>query len=160
MNFNQYLPIPIPILRPIYSIHKHVHQRRKGGTLITESLSNSNLDSPTRPSSHRDPNSPHLTITSSYMVLDSKWRTLTNLNSDHLPIMVKLGSFFLTNLLEPPHRSFTNLEKTDWDSYTREVEESFALLGLASSCSTGEPQFRKILNSSAKHHIPKVTFLT
>ena len=49
----------------------------------------------------------------------------------------------------------TNLKKADWDSYTREAEEFFALLGPPFSCSTGELLFRKILNTSAKHHIPQ-----
>ena len=60
------------------------------------------------------------------------------------------------NLPEPPHCTFTNLTIVDWDSYTREAEESFGLLGLPSSYSTGEPQFRKILNYPVKHHILKV----
>ena len=57
---------------------------------------------------------------------------------------------------EPPHRTFVNLKRPDRDSYTREAEESFALLlGLPSSCSTGELLFRKILNTFAKHHFPQ-----
>ena len=56
---------------------------------------------------------------------------------------------------EPPHRTFINLRKADWDSYTREAEESFTLMGQSSSCNTGELLFRKILNISAKHHIPQ-----
>ena len=47
------------------------------GTLITESLKNSellllNLDSPTRLSSRMDPISPDLTIASSHIALDSE----------------------------------------------------------------------------------------
>ena len=49
------------------------------------------------------------------------------------------------------------LKKTDKDLYAREAEESFALLELPSSCSTGEPLFRKILNSSPKYHILNLT---
>ena len=54
---------------------------------------------------------------------------------------------------EPPHRTFNNLKKADRDSFPRDVEESLALLELSFFCSTGEPQFRKILNFFAKHHI-------
>ena len=54
----------------------------------------------------------------------------------------------------PSHFHFPK-KKTDWDSYTREAEESFVLLGFPSSCSTSEPLFHKILNISAKHHIPQ-----
>ena len=71
----------------------------------------------------------------------------------HLLIIVQLGSSFQINTPEPTHRIFTNLTKSDWGSYTREAKESFALLQLPSSCSTGESQFRKLLNTSAKHHI-------
>ena len=77
------------------------------------------------------------------------------LNSNHFLIIVQQVSSFQMNLSEPPYRTFTNLKKTDQDSYIREAEESFALIELPSSCSTDEPQFRKILNSSAKHHIPQ-----
>ena len=71
-------------------------------------------------------------------------------SSDHHPI---IGKFFQMNLPDLPHRIFTNLKKEDCDSYTREKEENFALLGLPSSCSTGELLFRKTINTSAKHHI-------
>ena len=56
---------------------------------------------------------------------------------------------------EPPHGTFTNLRKVDWDSYTREAEETFALLELPSSSSMSEKMFWKILNTSAKHRIPQ-----
>ena len=55
-----------------------------------------------------------------------------------------------------PHRIFTNLKTADWDSQTPEAEASFVLLGLPSSCSTGEPLFRKnpytSANSKSHHH--------
>ena len=70
---------------------------------------------------------------------------------DHLSMLVQLGSSFEMNLPEPPHRNFTNLKKADWDSVIREAKASFTRLQLPSSCSTGESQFRKILNSSSKH---------
>ena len=85
----------------------------KRGTLITESLqnfdlvfSNLNLDSPTRDPTRGDPTSPDITIASSHIVLDSEWRTLTTLSSDHLPIIVQLGSSFQINLPKVPVRFF------------------------------------------------------
>ena len=87
--------------------------------------------------------------------MDSEWRTLSTLSSDQLPIIVQLGSSFQINLPVSFRRTFTNLEKAVWDSHTREAEESFALLELSPYCIMGEPLFRKILNTSGKHHIPQ-----
>ena len=86
--------------------------------------------------------------------MSSEWSTLTTLNSDHLPILILLGSTYSTGFPEPPHRTFTNLKKADWGSFTSEIERRFSLLSPPSSCSTGEAQFRLILLRSAKHHIP------
>ena len=122
------------------------------GTLITESFPNSNLllfnlDSPTRQPSHRDPTSPNLSIVSSHISLRfGVTHPQLRPPSKHC----RTGKFFPN---EPPHRTFTNLGKSECNSYIREAEESSVLLGLPSSCSTGDLQFRKILNSSAKHHI-------
>ena len=77
------------------------------GILISELLTNSNLlflnlNSPTHLLSRGDLAFPDLTITSSYIGLDSEWRTLTTLNSDHFPIILQLGSYFQMNLLIAP----------------------------------------------------------
>ena len=56
---------------------------------------------------------------------------------------------------EPPHRTFTNFKKADWNSYSRDTEEAFALLERPSSCKVGEKQFRHILTQASKKHIPR-----
>ena len=64
---------------------------------------------------------------------------------------MKVVSTFQINLSVPTHRTFTNLKKADWDSYTCKAEESFALPWLPPAA---RALFRKILNTSAEHHIP------
>ena len=65
------------------------------------------------------------------------------------------GKLFPNEPLRTPPSNFHQPKKTDWDSYTREAEESFSLLEPPSSCSMGKLLFRKILNTSAKHYIPQ-----
>ena len=77
--------------------------------------------------------SPHITI-------NSEWCTFTTLNSDHQLILFQLGNSFEMNFLETPYRTFTHLKKADWDSFTRETEESFTPLELPSFCNMGESQ--------------------
>ena len=85
-------------------------------SLITESLTNSklllhNFDSPTRVPCRRDPTYPDFMIASFHLALDSDWHTLTTLNSDHLQIIVQLGSSFKMNFEEPTHRTFMHYPK-------------------------------------------------
>ena len=61
---------------------------------------------------------------------NSEWHTLTTLNSNYLPIIVKLVSSFQMKYPQPPHRTIISLKKVERDSYTREAEQSFALFWL------------------------------
>ena len=97
-----------------------------------------NSDSPTRLPSHGNPSSPDLTIATPHIGIDSEWSTLITLNSDHLPVFIRLGGAFSTDFPEHPHRTFTNLRRADWTSFTRVTEEGFSGLAPPSSCSAGE----------------------
>ena len=131
------------------------------GDYILDALTDSNLvllnsDAPTRLPSHGLPSSPDLTISTPHIALDFDWSPHTTLNSDHLPIIISLRGCFSTTVVEPPHITFSNIRKADWISFTREAEEAFARLGEEpSSCSAGEIQFRRILLTADKHHVPK-----
>ena len=149
-------------MSPLDTLEQNVTRWKLG---ITEFLTDSNhtllnVDSPIRLPSHGNPTSPDLILASSHIVIDLEWVTLTTLDSDHQLIIVQLGNYFQMNFPEPLHRTFTGLKKADWDSFAREAEESFGRLELPSFSSTGEPQFRKILNSSKITTSPKITFLT
>ena len=52
-------------------------------------------------------------------------RTLTTISSDHLPIIVQLGSSFQIDLPKPPHQIFTDFKKVDWGSCSRKISSSF-----------------------------------
>ena len=114
-----------------------------------------NMDAPTRvPSGAGRPTSPDLSIASLHIALDSEWSTLTTLNSDHLPILIQLGGAFLTTFPEPPHRTFMNFRRANWDSFQEETEVAFALTEPPTTCGSGEKVFRRILTTAGKHHIP------
>ena len=130
------------------------------GDLIYTALCDSDLtllntDSPTRLPTNGNPSSPDLTIATPHIAIDSEWRTITTLNSDHLPIIVQLGSSFSMEFPEPAHRTFINFKKADWEAFSRETEDAFATLQVPSSCSTGEKVFRQILLSASLKHIPR-----
>ena len=80
---------------------------------------------------------------------------MTTLNSDHLPILIHLGRAFAMVFPEPPHHTFTNFRKANWNSYTWETEEGFSNLELPTSCSTGEKELRRVINKASKKHIPR-----
>ena len=115
-----------------------------------------NTDTPTRiPSNAADrTTSPDITMASQHIALDSQWSTLTTLNSDHLPILIQLGGAYSSTFPEPPHRTFINFRKANWEAFQDETERAFALLAPPTTCGAGEKTFRRILATAAKHHIP------
>ena len=124
--------------------------------MIDSDLTTLNTDTPTRvPSGAADrPTSPDISMATQHIALDSRWTTLTTLNSDHLPILIQLGGAFASTFPEPPHRTFINFRKANWEAFQEETEREFALLPPPSTCGTGEKAFRFILSEAAKHHIP------
>ena len=80
---------------------------------------------------------------------------MTTLNSDHFPIFIHLGRALSMFFPEPPHHTFTNFRKANWNSYTWETEEGFSNLELLSSCSTGEREFRRVITNASKKYIPR-----
>ena len=111
-----------------------------------------NEDTPTRLPSSGPPSSPDITLISGHLLLDSTWSTQTTLGSDHLPIMIKLPG-----LTAAPRRarSYVNFLRADWEGFERETESLFSsLVPPPLSCAKGEKEFRKVLATAAKHHIP------
>ena len=60
-----------------------------------------NSDSHTRLPSHGISSSPDLTIATPHIGIDSEWSTLITLNSDHLPVFIRLGGAFSTDFPDP-----------------------------------------------------------
>ena len=124
--------------------------------IIDSDLTTLNTDTPTRVPSGavQRPTSPDISMATQHIALDSRWSTLTTLNSDHLPILIQLGGAFASTFPEPPHRTFINFRKANWEAFQGETEREFALLTPPSTCGAGEKAFRFILSEAAKHHIP------
>ena len=130
------------------------------GTDIHEAITDGGLallngDSPTRVPSNGAPTSPDLSIASPHIAIDSEWGTITTGNSDHLPILIQLGTVFSMSCPELPQRTFTNMRKANWEAFWQETEERFGEVGLPPSCSAGEGIFRRILLDASRKHIPK-----
>ena len=128
------------------------------GTALGAELADSdfgvlNEDTPTRAPKNGPTSSPDISIVSGHLLLDLSWETRTQLNSDHLPIVIEIA----TNQYSPPvrkRRTYTNFSKADWEGYRLETERLFRGATEPSLCSSGERIFRSILATASKHHIP------
>ena len=107
-----------------------------------------NPDIPTRPCSDT---SPDVALVPTPWALSFDWIASTALNSDHLPV-----SLIITDEVSPPRggRTYTNFRKAKWDEFKRETETHFAHLPLPSSCSTGEKEWRRVMQKCSARHIP------
>ena len=78
--------------------------------------------------------------------------SLLALGSDQLPIMIKLPG----HIAAPRRaRSYVNFLRADWEGFEKETETLFSSLAPPPlSCAKGEKEFRKVLATAAKHHIP------
>ena len=128
------------------------------GNVINNLINDSNLtllneNTPTRVSQDGFSSSPDLTIVTPHLSLGSVWNPMTTLNSDHLPIIIKLADWFPDPPTDPS-RTYTNIRKARWPNYTAETELRFAREPPPTTCSAGEKRFRQILQTAAKHHIP------
>ena len=123
--------------------------------LMDADLALLNSDLHTRLPTSGNPSSPDLSIATPHIALDSDWSPSTTGNSDHLPIIIQLGSAFSMECPDPPRRTYTNFRKANWDEFTAHTEERFAAMEPPISCSTGEYLFRQVLREASNLFIPK-----
>ena len=114
-----------------------------------------NTEQHTRLPTSGNPSSPDLSIATPHIAIDSDWSPSTTGNSDHLPIIIQLGSAFSMDCPDPPRRTFTNFRKANWDEFTAHTEERFAAMEPPISCSTGEGMFRQVLLEATDLFVPK-----
>ena len=127
------------------------------GTLLENVVSGSNFgihnwDSPTRLPGNANPSSPDVSLASASLITSTNWQTKTNLGSDHLPILISLQMGHTINHI--PHRISFNFKKTNWDRYSREIEDKLSKRRLPSNCQKGEKILRTIILKAASRHIP------
>ena len=128
--------------------------RRKN---LADSICNSdfdilNWDTPTRLPSNATPSSPDVSLASSSLITSTNWNTITTLGSDHLPILIRLQT--TVSVTPASHRTYVNLKKTNWASFTQEIEDKLRNRPLPSDCQKDEKTLRAIILKAASHHIP------
>ena len=111
-----------------------------------------NWDNPTRVPPNAEPSAPDVSLASTSLITSCSWQTLSTLNSDHLPILIRLQ---IKSITTPGlHRTYVNLKKDNWDRYRQEVEAALRKRSLPTDCQQDEKIFRTVLLKAASHHIP------
>ena len=140
----------------------HEHWFSKGtednrGRALADAIDNSNYGVANENQDTRiTPNnqsSPDITVASLDILPYIEWSTHVSLNSDHVPIIIKLKAEF--HETPTKDRIYVNFAKADWEGYKDYTEEKFSNIPLQSNPLQGEKIFRKILNNASKRFIPK-----
>ena len=107
------------------------------GTLLDNMISGSNFsilnwDSPTRLPGNANPSSPVVSLSSASLINSTNLQTKTKLDSDHLPILIRLQMDFIINPI--PHRTSFLLKKENGDRYRKELEDKLSKIRLQTNC--------------------------
>jgi len=103
---------------------------------------------------NQQPTSPDITSISNKLHSQTKWRTITKLSSDHLPIItaIKLKTtVHLPNTL----KTYTNYKKANWENFTKEIEEEIAKHNTPTNIHIANKILINAILTSDKHNIPK-----
>ena len=97
---------------------------------LADSICNSdfgilNWDTPTRLPSNATPSSPDVSLASSSLITSTNWNTITTLDSDHLPILIRLQT--TVSVTPASHRTYVNLKKANWASLHRKSKTNWAI---------------------------------
>lgn len=128
------------------------------GEKLSEDISNSNFgtlncDKPTRLPTSGQPTSPDISLASLSLLPVIEWDVITALNSDHLPIVLKIQADFQEQYSN--RRTFVNFNKADWATFSSLTEEEFSKLEDPEDVYQGEKKFRKIINKVSNLCIPQ-----
>ena len=116
----------------------------------TYGVANENLDTRITPTNL---SSPDITLASQDILPYIDWTTHVSMNSDHVPIIIKLRAEFHTTPTKD--RIYVNFAKADWEGYKEYTEEKFSNIPLINDPLKAEKVFRKVLNNASKRFIPK-----
>ena len=135
--------------------HSSIQDTR--GADIAEEIGNSaygviNENQPTRLPSNGQATSPDISLASTSIMTSTEWKTETSLGSDHLPIIIKIGTTIKPSFSD--HRNFINFNKANWEKFNNITEEKFQSLPDPTDVHKAEKEFRKIINKAAKRTIP------
>ena len=98
--------------------------------------------------------SPDITFCSTSLSSSTSWKTVQQLSSDHLPIIISTESYAKAN--NPP-TTYTNYKQANWTGFTEETELHFTTLNSTPIDNLNEhvAAFNNIILNADKHHIPK-----
>jgi hypothetical protein len=116
-----------------------------------------NENTPTRLPSNGQATSPDISLSSISLITSTEWETVTSLGSDHLPILIKIGSTIKP--IKNDFRNFINFNLADWPEYQNITEAQFLKLlnepiQTTRNISKEEKAFRKVINKAANKTIP------
>ena len=159
-NFNTLLPDGDSLVLGDVNAHDslwHSSIQDSRGSDLAEEIGNSpygvlNENSPTRVPSNGPKTSPDISLASTSLIPSTEWNTITSLGSDHLPIIIKIG----TNVqpIKSDFRNFINFNKADWSKYYDITEAEFLKLSDPTCVHSAEVKFRQIINKAASKTIP------
>jgi hypothetical protein len=118
-------------------------------------LNNKNLHTRTPTQTNQTPTSPDITLCSPNIHPHLQWTTKTDLNSDHLPIIIK---YHIKN--KPTHKSkttFTNYKKADWTGFSNYIDENLTTNEITniSSLKSAIQHLTHTIQKAANIYIPK-----
>ena len=130
------------------------------GANLAEELGTSNFgvlnnENPTRlpTNSNGQPTSPDITLASLPLLPYANWETMTQMGSDHLPIVITCAMDI--NFLHSDRKTFVNFKKADWQSFTNLTENEFSKLADPENIYKGEKCFRRIIKKASTKCIPQ-----
>ena len=95
---------------------------------------------------------PDVSLSSASLITSCSWQTLSTLNSDHLPILIRLQTKTPSNT--GLRRTYVNLNKVNCDRYKQVVEAALSKRSLPTAYQRDEKIFCTVLFKAASHHIP------
>ena len=95
---------------------------------------------------------PNVSLAAASLITSSSWQTLSTLNSDYPPILIRLQMKLPSN--PGLRRIFVNITTANWATYRQEVEAAMRKRSLPTDCQRDEKIVRTVLLKAASHHIP------
>jgi hypothetical protein len=162
--FTEKLALPNSIISGDVNAHSslwHSPIQDHRGATIENLIQNSehiilNSNTPTRLSSNKDqqPTSPDITTISNNLHPQATWKTINQLASDHLPIIITLQA---KNTIHRHHKlkSYSNYKKANWEKFSEEIELKIAKQNTPKNIHHANKTLVNAIIEADKHNIPK-----
>jgi hypothetical protein len=162
--FNYLTSLPSIIIAGDINAHSTTwfsHTNDHRGKIIEELLQNSNqitLNTNTSTrfpiATNQQPSSPDITTISSNLYHQTSWKTVTALNSDHLPIVITINTKTKYKRI-PNRKSYTNYNKADWQKFSEEIDKILCNSNPTDNVHVANRILTNAILQADKHYIPK-----